>query len=141
MRRGALESRRMYFRSMTPEEDGLPRVGPSARTLGVRVPEDIRPNGGHVVPGTGGMSVSPDSMWNLPNHRRPRAMGGGSTGPNQDRVFSITDTALEQRELTARPDPEAPALHALVEPKYRVSLKAFEGSLSATRPDWNQAWP
>src|SRR2546430_2606362 len=77
-----------YFRTMTRADDGLPVVGRSARSLGVRVPEDIQPDAaGRVVPGQGGMSVAPGSFWNLPNHRRPRGLGRGSTGPCGFRKF------------------------------------------------------
>ena len=102
---------------MTPNGDGLPRVGPSARTLGVRVPADIAPDAdGYVNPGTGGMSVAPESVLNLPNHRRPRAMGQGSSGPNTDHVFYIEPGPLEGKGLVTRPDPLAPSVHAFVEP-------------------------
>jgi hypothetical protein len=127
---------------MTPDLDGLPQVGPVARKLGVRVPEDVTPNqAGEVVPGTGGMSVFLGSVWNLPHHRRPRGMGQGSTGPLQDHVFSIGAAPLQQRGLVARPDPDAPQLHALVEPVQQVALQMFEASLAATRPDWQVVWP
>lgn len=132
----------MYFRSMAPEADGLPTVGRSARMLGVRMPEDISLDaGGHVLPGTGGMSVAPDSMWNLPNHRRPRGAGRGSTGPVQDHVFSIVSAPLRDNGLVARRDPEAPVVHALIEPMQTVLLEEFERSLAATRPSWGRVWP
>ena len=132
----------MYFRAMTPDADGLPLVGQSARKLGVRVPQDVIPNAaGDVVPGTGGMSVAPDSMWSLPNHRRPQGLGRGSTGPAQDHVFSVTPRSLQEHGLTARPDPAAPVVHALVEPIRSVSLGAFEQALTATRANWRVEWP
>ncbi|OGK81165.1 MAG: hypothetical protein A2050_05905 [Candidatus Rokubacteria bacterium GWA2_73_35] len=132
----------MYFRAMTPHVDGLPMRGRSARTLGVRVPQDVNPDAaGYVNPGTGGLSVAPDSMWHVPNHRRPRGMGHGSTGPVQDHVFSIAPVALRDNRLVARRDPVAPIVHALIEPQQRVRLEEFERSLDATRPWWQQAWP
>lgn len=132
----------MYFRSMTPAPDGLPEVGRSGRTLGVRIPRDITPDEtGLVWPGQGGMSVAPDSPWSLPHHRRPRGMGRGSTGPGDDRVFSLAPEALVTHGLVARRDPGAPVVHALVEPARGVRLDEFERSLAATRPCWDQAWP
>lgn len=132
----------MYFRSMTPAEDGLPSVGRSARKLGIRVPQDVKPDAAGVVgPGAGGMSVAPDSVWNLPHHRRPLGMGRGSTGPRQDHVFSVQPAPLRDNGLMARPDPVAPGLHAIVEPVQRVLLEDFERSLAATRPHWTRAWP
>ncbi len=48
----------MHFRGMTPTEDGLPAVGPSARSLGVR-PHDVRLDSeDRVLPKQGGMSVT-----------------------------------------------------------------------------------
>jgi hypothetical protein len=87
------------------------------------------------------MSVAPDSMWNLPHHQRPRQMGRGSTGHAQDHVFSILAEALHASGLVARPDPEAPAVHALVEPVEKVLLETFERSVTATRPSWSRVWP
>jgi len=109
--------------------------------LGVRVPEDVSPDAaGVVMPGTGGMSVAPDSMWNLPNHRRPRGMERGSTGPVADHVFSITEGSLGDNGLTARPDPDAPGVHALVEPRTPMLLVGYEGALTATRASWQGVW-
>ena len=64
------------------EADGLPVTGPTARTLGARPGVDV-PVGpdGMVHPGTGGVSVSPDSPLNLPPHRRPPEFGGTGRDP------------------------------------------------------------
>ena len=133
---------RAHFRSMTPAPDGAPTVGRSARALGVRVPEDTCPDAeGQVRPGSGGLSVSPGSMWNLPNHRRPRGMGRGSTGNRQDYVYSIGEPDLLARALSVRPDPARPDKHAFVEPEIEVALEDFEGELVATRDSWSRAWP
>jgi len=124
---------------MTPDGDGLPKVGPSARTLGVRPFVDIQPDAkGHVHPGQGGMSVSPDSIWNIPDHRRPRGIGNGSTGHPNDHVFAIAKVSAE---LSIRPDPLRPATHAFIEPSETVLLVKFEASLAGTRPDWQRGWP
>ena len=129
----------MFFRSMTPAADGLPTVGRSARSLGVRVPQDIRADAdGNVWPGQGGMSVAPDSMWNVPNHRRPRSMERGSTGPAFDQVFALVSI---QVGLAVRLDPDRPTKHAYVEPASVVPLEAFEDSIADTRPEWKRVWP
>lgn len=131
----------VVFRVMTPAPDGLPVVGRSARTLGVRIPVDIAPDAqGLVHPGTGGMSVAPD-LWSLPNHRRPRAMGRGSSGPSVDRVFATDQSTFAAADLHVRPDPEAPALHLFVEPRSCVSIAGYEANLESTRAQWVQAWP
>jgi hypothetical protein len=129
---------RCFFRSMTPDVDGRPKVGRSRRCLGV-VPEDVRlrPDG-WLDPGSGGMSVAPDSIENLPNHRRPRAWGRGSVGPDGDRIYSISREEVEAAGLLVRLDTE---VHGLVEPVSPVPLAAYEGSMESTRFDWETAWP
>lgn len=132
----------MVFRGMTPASDGLPTVERSARSLGIRVPADVQPEGnGRVLPGTGGMSVALGSVWNLPNHRRPRGMGRGSSGPQADHVFSLAKVSIHSAELGVRPDPPAQLKHALVEPLVPVALLEFEERLGKTRPDWRRIWP
>lgn len=127
---------------MTPAPDGLAMLGRAVRHLGVRVPRDIAADDrGDVRPGTGGMSVAPDSMWNLPNHRRPRGMGRGSTGPVQDQVYSLQEVVLSDQRLALRADPEAPVLHALIEPSTIVPLTEYEAQLARTRPYWMRVWP
>ena len=132
----------MYLRAMTPDVDRLPSVGDSARKLGVRVPQDVMPDAsGMVIPQTGGLSVAPNSIWNLPNHRRPRGLGRGSTGPEQDCVYSLSPESLEPRGLAARVDDVTPQLHVVIEPTHRISLGSFKAALAATRPDWSMVWP
>lgn len=69
------------YRSMRAADIGLmPAVGPTGRTLGARVPLDIPVDAdGMVSPGTGGMSVAPFSPANLPSHRRPSSLPGGTS--------------------------------------------------------------
>ena len=132
----------MFFRGMTPAADGLPVVARHARALGVRVPEDVRLDAeSRILPGCGGLSVAPESMWNLPNHRRPRGMWRGSTGPAADRVFSVSPACLASAGLLVRPDPHQPLKHAFVEPHRAVDLSSYEAMLASTRPDWRQEWP
>jgi hypothetical protein len=87
--------------------DGLPIVGESGRYLDARpdLPEqprdgDMPVSGGMVRPGTGGMSVSPPPVTNLPLHRRPKEYGGRS----KDTVFDL-DTHQLPEELRYRADP------------------------------------
>lgn len=116
---------------MKKSDDGSPECGSTGRTLGVRVPEDVAPDGdGCVHPGGGGMSVAPDDpMWLRP-HRRPRTLGG--TGP--DPVFRA-DIAGLPGSLTARQDA---ASHALVEPAARVQLPFYIIALHGTRLLWSE---
>ena len=58
---------------MLPEGDH-PKLGASARTLGVRVPRDIEPDqNGDVQPGSRGMSVAP-SLRDLPVEWVPKRL-------------------------------------------------------------------
>lgn len=131
-----------YYRAMTPEADGIPKVGRGARLLGVRVPEDIIPNQkGMVGPGSGGMSVAPSSMWNLPNHRRPRGMRRGSAGKPDDYIYSLIETSIPVDKLSVRLDPIDPEKHAFVEPAAFVELPRYEADLASTKYDWRIVWP
>lgn len=129
------------FRAMTPDEDGKPKVGPSARELGVRRDNDITPSPeGIVEPGTGGMSVSTGNMWSIPPHRRPRPMGNGSSGPPVDVVYRAQVEAICQMRLQVREDlPEIH--HALVEPSVAMQYLEFVNLLECTRNDWDKVWP
>jgi len=56
------------------EADGKPTLGEEATDLGVRIPVDIEPDAdGNVVPGSGGMFVSPQ-LTSLPPHRIPKRL-------------------------------------------------------------------
>ena len=129
-----------YFRAMTPMTSGLPAVGPSKRMLGV-LPTETNRTDGTFGPGTGGMSVSPDSVWNVPHHRRPRGMGRGSTGPSQDCVFRIENDALAFASLSARLDPPDSRKHAFVEPLVMIKLEDYTSVLVSTQSSWRRAWP
>lgn len=132
----------MVFRGMTPARDGAPSVGPTARSLGIRVPNDVQPDGrGRVAPRGGGMSVALASVWNLPNHRRPLGMGRGSSGPRTNHVFSLAKACIYSAALGVRPDPPDQLEHALVEPTAPISLAEFEIRLASTRLDWRRVWP
>ena len=131
-----------YYRAMMPDPDGLPRIGRSARMLGVRMPEDIAPDkDGMVRPGIGGMSVAPDSVWSIPNHRRPRGMQRGSTGPATDLIFAVIHVSLASTNLAVRLDPNRPQLHAFVEPAIQMEFSTYEANLAETRGDWKKVWP
>lgn len=127
----------IVLRSMIADEDGLPKTGKLGRYLGARptgrnrdipVSED-----GMVRPGTGGMSVSPPPMKNLPDHRRPVELGGESTDP----VFEI-DTDELPPELTYRPDPEKPEEHGFIEPAREMSFEEYQRALHETRGLWRR---
>jgi hypothetical protein len=129
-------------------ETRLLAVGADAPVLAVNVwmspvaPVGVRdPKGGWIEPGTGGMSVAPGSPWNLPNHRRPRSLGRGSTGHSDDRVYAVEEAPVIAERLAVRPDAERPQIHAFVEPASRMLPDAYESALAATRPAWKVVWP
>ena len=124
---------------MKPDHDDLPVIQDSARGLGVRVPEDIGlDHAGDVHPASGGMSVASDRILDLPAHRRPRAMGHGSTGHAGDYVFCLDPDALDQRPLKLRRDSRT---HALIEPDKVMGLATYRRTLAETRDDRSVAWP
>ena len=129
-----------YFRAMRPTEGGLPFAGTNKRMLGA-LPSETNSADGTFGPGTGGMSVSPDSPWHIPHHRRPRGMGRGATGPALDWVFGITNEALNFAALTARLDPVNPARHAFVEPLTTMTHSAYDTALMTTQAEWRRTWP
>lgn len=110
--------------------------------LGVRVPEDIfADEKGFVKPGSGGMSVAPNTAWNIPNHRRPRGMGRGSAGRINDRMYALADSAIPADKLKVRLDPQYPQKHAFIEPAIVIELAGYERNLAETRNNWKQVWP
>ncbi len=126
---------RSLFRAMKPDASGFPSCGPTARTLGVRVPNDIAPDeNGCVHPGTGGMSVAPDDPLRLPPHRRPPILGGGY---GKDPVWKLLDARLGEN-LRFRPDPREPDDHGFVEPWAAIQVDQYQLALCATAPNWTQ---
>jgi hypothetical protein len=118
----------LIYRSMMA--DGLqPKVGNSARMLGIRPNGDLPVGPGNMVsPNTGGMSVALQTPLNLPIFRRPAALFG--TG--KDPVWG-TMAGLLGPSLTLHPDS---ATHGLVEPSMTMTLSAYEQALAATQPVW-----
>lgn len=119
--------------------DGLPLTGPTARTLGARRPDGgkegdlpVREPGDMVRPGTGGMSVSPPPADNLPPFRRPPEYGGIA---KKIALYEM-DTDELPENLRARPDPENPERHVLIEPAFNMSFDEYERALEGTRALW-----
>lgn len=120
---------------MVPNEHAQPTCGSSAKTLGVRIPDDITPDeAGQVHPRSGGMSCSP-SLMDLPPHRRPKRLGKGARGSDELCVFRIVAVQLPV-DLAARPDPAAPRRHVFVEPARVMPANDLSHHLCATRPLW-----
>jgi hypothetical protein len=109
-----------------------PVLGSSGRTLGARLGTDLSasPNG-TVRPGTGGMSVAPESPMNLPEHRRPAECGGTGADP----VWKISKDGLGP-DLQYRPDPTNPTGHGFVEPVRPLSFQQYQQALHSTANSW-----
>jgi hypothetical protein len=92
---------------MKEDEDGLPMIGATSRTLGARPGVDIGVfNSGNVVSTVQGMSGSPMPPENLPLWRRPPEFDGTGTDP----VFAMDTNDLPE-ELEFLPDPKKRATH------------------------------
>lgn len=138
----------LIYRVMTRDGD-KPMVGPTARTLGVRVPPDPKPDivpndDGTVGPLMGGMSVAPQLHF-LPYYRVPvryRALAPKAHGKKQDACWRMGDgpfiSAPVAMGLTLRPDSEE---HGIVEPAISMLLSEYESLLAATRNDWRLVDP
>jgi hypothetical protein len=119
---------------MRMAKDGLPEMGPTARSLGVRPGNAPHPDVAAILPaelvrpGEGGMSVAPDDPIYLARNRRPLNLGG--LGP--DPVWWIDQDSLGPK-LVVRFDP---ATHGFVEPAVEMTLLQFEEALAATRASW-----
>ena len=138
----------LVYRAMTPDGD-VPKVGASARALGVRVPPD--PNAdveldeaGNVGPTGGGMSVAP--AWrDLEAHRIPRRLEDivpDATGSNKDQCWKMgegpfSEAAVGSR-LTLRPDEavNGEVVHGVIGPTSVMSLQGYQTALAATRDEW-----
>lgn len=120
---------KLIFRPMRPAEDDKPEVGRSLSTLGVRPGHDLPVDDtGGVAPGTGGMSVTPDRVEDLPPTLLPRALGGEGRHP----LFVV---AVDQLPATLTVRVDKPT-HANVEPAARSSFEAYELEVQKTRTSW-----
>jgi len=117
---------------MQETQDGEPVIGPSARTLGARPHVDIPVDpSGSVHPGTGGISVAPDTPRNLPRHRRPPEYGG--TG--KDPLWSIQESDLGAY-LRYVADAVLAPIHGVIEPIISMTFIAYQQALVETALYW-----
>ena len=130
------------LRGMIPDEDGLPRVGSTARTLGARPgypddPPDLRPDihisaAGNVYPETGGASTAIPPPDNLPPHRRPPKHGGTD---KRLELYELETNDLPE-ELEERIDPNNPTRHVFIEPSRVMEFEEYQHALHSTRGFW-----
>lgn len=117
---------------MKADADQHPSCGARFGQLGVRPDKDIAVQAGGIVqPRTGGMSVTPDNIGNMPLHLRPKSHGGAGALP----VFEIETAALGSC-LDVRRDPANPRSHAFVEPAATMRLTDLQQALCMTRTAW-----
>jgi hypothetical protein len=136
------------------EENGKPKVGRSARLLGVRLgidvdvvemPKDWLDDQGYLRPelerqstgelvsvvlrNTKGMSTSL-SIGSLPAFRRPAAFGGMGKDP----LWQIEDNQING-DLEAVQDS---ATHVSIMPRASMVLERYEAALANTQNDWQK---
>ncbi|MCC3456160.1 hypothetical protein [Microcoleus sp. PH2017_08_TRC_O_A] len=144
---------KLYYRGMA-EQNGKPKIGRSARLLGVRPGIDIdiekMPTGylneqGYLlaelerefrgelvavaVRNTKGMSVS-ISIESLPAFRRPTKFGG--TG--KDSLWQIDDIKIIGDLQAVQDSPT----HVSILPRATMSLEMYEAALANTQNDWER---
>jgi hypothetical protein len=142
---------KLYYRSMV-EENSQPRVGRSARLLGVRpgidveqMPRDDLDDQGYLRPETErkstgelvavairnakGMSTSL-SIESLPAFRRPTIFGGSGRDP----LWQIEDSQITG-DLEAVQDS---ATHVSIMPRTTMLLERYEDALAKTQDLWKR---
>ncbi|MCC3427943.1 MAG: hypothetical protein JGK12_29505 [Microcoleus sp. PH2017_01_SCD_O_A] len=144
---------KLYYRGMA-EQNGKPKIGRSARLLGVRPGIDIdieqMPTGylneqGYLlaelerefrgelvavaVRNTKGMSVS-ISIESLPAFRRPTKFGG--TG--KDSLWQIDDIKIIGDLQAVQDSPT----HVSILPRATMSLEMYDAALANTQNDWER---
>jgi hypothetical protein len=122
----------LLYRSMKISANGLPVVGATARTLGIREGVDILVISDQVKPNIGGMSVSPPPPYNLPIHRRPAAF----CGTGKDPVWQINVNCLSAFQLQYRSDPHQPNKHGFIEPITEMRFEEYQQAIVATLHEW-----
>lgn len=146
---------KLYYRGMV-EINGKPKVGRSARLLGVRLGIDIdveemprdwldeqgylrssteRESTGKLVivaiRGTKGMSTSL-SIESLPAFRKPPAFGGMGRDP----LWQIEDSKISiSSDLEAAQDGTT---HVSIMPSVTMLLEKYEAALANTQNDWER---
>lgn len=144
---------KLYYRGMA-EANGKPKVGRSARLLGVRlgldidieeIPKDWLDDQGYLRPeaqrnatgevvvvavrSTKGMSTSL-SIESLPAFRRPPAFGGMGRDP----LWQIEDSKIGG-DLEAIQDS---ATHVSIMPRVTMLLEKYETALANTQNNWER---
>lgn len=119
------------YRAMKTDEKGKPIADSTARGLGVR-PVDIPVDkDGNVHPNTGGMSVAPDTPQNLPDHRRPSTLPGGT---GKDSACKLNTASLPE-SLRYVQDKKT---HGTIQPSKAMPLSDYQKALGSTAEHWEK---
>lgn len=126
----------LLFRAMKESGDGLPEIGSTARTLGVRPAGDsvkdfdvLATNPNEIIrPGEGGMSVAPEAPIFLLPHRRPASLGGFGFDPVWKIELEELGLALQFRQDSRT--------HGVIEPRRPMMLWEFQDVLVKTQRQW-----
>ena len=121
------------FRGMRAAPDGLPELGESAKSLGVRRNTDIPVVDGVVEPHTGGMSVN-TTTDGIPHFRKPPAFGGVA---KDTWVFQIRSDQFDRR-LALIPDRDD---HCTVQPVASMTADLYATLLQDSRTVWVRVDP
>ena len=147
---------KLYYRGMVAE-DGKPKIGRSARSLGVRpdtkdidiekMPRGYLDEHGHLLPESQrksdgdlvevaisndkGMSVSL-SIQGLPQSRKPKEFGGYGKDP----LWKIDDSLIIG-DLQAVQDSSS-STHVTITPSVTMSLEKYEAALANTQEYWER---
>ena len=145
---------KFYYRGMV-DENGKPKIGRSARLLGVRLgdidinikrmPVDSLDEQGYLLPeserkfqgelvdvvivNTGGMSVSL-SIEALPAPRKPAKFGGYGKDP----LWQIDDSNITGDLQAVQDSPT----HVSISPRVTMLLERYELALANTQDDWER---
>lgn len=121
------DAQRLLYRTMA-ENNAVPACRDSASGLGVRVSDVTFNDDGEVLPGGGGMSVTPDDPRDMPPRLRPEYLGGTGKHP----LWRVVDSKLPTT-LQFRQDDEN---HGVVEPASPMTLETCRKQLCDTAPLW-----
>jgi|SRR5581483_4836302 len=130
------------YRAMRESDDGMPMLGVSAETLGIRKNKEIVPDQSGMVsqpsfqPGqANGLSCAP-TIHDLPRFILPRAWGGRNPRTSVWRI----EAADLGPDLMAAEDsaPGRPTRHISIGPARLMAFDDYVRQIEATRPKWKK---
>jgi len=127
------------------DDNGAPKVEPTARGLGARPGSDITPDeNGMVHPPANpadakGVSTAPEKPGNLPAHRRPPELGTGKggVGTGKDPVWSLDPDKLPDGLVGIRDSPT----HVTIAPSRSMPLDEYQALIASTKGLWEKVEP